>query len=94
MANPSCVYVVMDNSEGDDVCTPYIECAYVSRADAALDVIEKYIAESEGCYDCKEIDTMEVIKVFKNFIYCPGYQWHDISIDCFPLQALKDTDTW
>ena len=54
MANPSCVYVVMDYSEGDDVCTPYIECAYVNKTDAALDAIEKYIAETEDCYDLKQ----------------------------------------
>lgn len=94
MANPSCVYVVMDNSEGDDVCTPYIECAYVSKADAALDAIEKYIAEAEDCYGDEEITTIEAVKAFKNFVNCYGYQWHDISIDCFPLQALKDTNTW
>lgn len=88
MANPSCVYVVMDNSQGDN-CTPYIECAYVSKADAALDAIERYIAESEDCYDGEEITAIEAVKAFKNFTNCYGYQWHDISIDCFPLQTIQ-----
>ena len=88
MAEPSCVYMVMDNSQGND-CTPYIECAYVSKEDAALDAIERYIAENEDYYNGEEISTIEAVKAFKNFTNCYGYQWHDISIDCFPLQATQ-----